>query len=102
MLVELDELRARIEDLAVRAKEVGYDNHSLFTQEIKEKPIPSGFKMPQIPSYERKTDPRDHLDIFKGQIDLLQVNDLAKYRCFAITLTQVAKKWFCKLPANSI
>ena len=30
------------------------------------------------------------------------MNDLAKCRCFAVTLTQVAKKWFSKLPANSI
>ena len=58
--------------------------------------------MPYIPSYEGKTNPRDHLDAFSGQMDLLQVNDLAKCRCFAITLTQVAKKWFRKFPANSI
>ena len=36
------------------------------------------------------------------KMDLLQVNDLAKCSCFAVTLTQVAKKWFRKLPANSI
>ena len=30
------------------------------------------------------------------------MNDLAKCRYFAVTLTQVAKKWFHKLPANSI
>ena len=99
---ELDELRARIEDLIVRADGVGNDNHSLFTQEIKEEPLPHGFKMPQIPSYEGKTDPRDHLDAFNDQMDLIQVNDLSKYRCFVVTLTQVAKKWFNKLPANLI
>ena len=30
------------------------------------------------------------------------MNDLAKCQYFAVTLTQVAKKWFRKLPANSI
>ena len=64
--MELDELRARIEDLAVRVEEVGDDNHSPFTREIKEEPLPSGFKMPQIPSYEGKTDPRDQLDAFNN------------------------------------
>ena len=63
-LAELDELQAHIEDLTVRAKEVGDDNHSPFTREIKEEPLPTGFKIPQIPSYEGKTDPRDHLDTF--------------------------------------
>ena len=58
--------------------------------------------MPQIPSYEGKSNPSDHLDVFNDQMDLLQVNNLAKCRCFAITLTQVAKKWFHNLPANSI
>ena len=38
VLAELDELRAHIEDLPVRAKEVGDDNHSPFTREIKEEP----------------------------------------------------------------
>ena len=45
-LAELDELRARIEDFVVRAEEVGDDNHSPFTREIKEEPLPHGFKMP--------------------------------------------------------
>ena len=97
---ELDELRAWIEDLAFRAEGVGNDNHSPFTREIKEEPLPHGFKMPQILSYEEKTESRDHLNAFNDQIDLLQVNDLAKCHCFAVTLTQVAKKWFRKLPAN--
>ena len=90
-----------MEDLAVRAEGAGDNNHSPFTLEIKEEPLPHGSKMPQIPSYEEKTDPRDHLDVFNDQMDLLQVNDLSKCRCF-VTLTQVAKKWFRKLPANSI
>ena len=81
-LGELDELQAQIEDLAVRAKGVGDDNHSPFTREIKEEPLPHEFKTPQIPSYEGKTDLHDHLDVFNDQIDLLQVNDLAKCRCF--------------------
>ena len=58
--------------------------------------------MPQILSYEGKIDPCDHLDAFNIQMDLLQVNDLAKFHYSAVTLTQVAKKWFRKLPANSI
>ena len=64
IVAKLDELRARIEDLAVRADEVGNDNHSPFTQKIKEEPLPHGFKMPQLPSHEGKTDPRDDLDAF--------------------------------------
>ena len=86
MLAELDELRARFEDLAIWVEEVEDDNHSIFTQEIEEDPLPSGFKMPQIPSYKGKTNPCDHLDVFNDQMELLQVNDLAKCHCFAITL----------------
>ena len=71
MLVELDELRARIEDLVVQVKDVGDDNHSPFTRKIKEEPFPHGFKMPQILSYEGKTDPHNHLDAFNDQMDLL-------------------------------
>ena len=70
-LAELDELLAHIKDLVIRAKEVGDDNHSALTLEIKEEPFPTRIKMPQIPSYEGKTDPRDHLDAFNDQMDLL-------------------------------
>ena len=49
-VAELYELRTRIEDLAVRAEEVGNDNHSPFTGEIKEEPLPHGFKMPKYPA----------------------------------------------------
>ena len=35
--------------------------------------------MPQIPSYEGKTDPRDHLDAFNDQINFFQVNDMVRY-----------------------
>ena len=46
MLAKFDELRARIEDLVVRAEDVGEDNHSPFTREINQEPLPSRFKMP--------------------------------------------------------
>ena len=57
-------MQAHIKDLAVRAEEIGDDSYSPFTWEIKEEPLPARFKMPQIPSYKGKTDPRDHLVAF--------------------------------------
>lgn len=43
-----------------------------------------------------------HLYIFKGQIELYVVPELARCQCFAVTLKGVALKWFQKLPTSSI
>ena len=88
MLAKLDELRPRIKDLAVWAKKVGDNIHSPFMREVKEEPLLARFKMPLILSYKGMTDPRDHMDVFNNQIDLPQVNNLAKCHCFAVTLNE--------------
>ena len=79
-----------------------WNEESPFSEQIKEAPLPQGFKMPTITPYEGKTDPQKHVDNFNDQMDLLLVPEPAHCRAFAITLTKIAKKWLRKLELESI
>ena len=70
---------------------------SFFSREIREVPLPERFKLQNIKTYEGKADLKDYLDHFNDLMELLMVLDLAKYRAFAVTLTNGAKKWFRSL-----
>ena len=52
--------------------------------------------------YEGKTDLSDHLDAFNDQMDLFQVTTLARYICFAVTLSGTTKKWICQIEPETV
>ena len=90
---EINELRKRLDKLATKSSEAAPSTtSSSFSLEIQQTPLPMGFRMPTMTTYEGKTDPQDHLDTFNDQMDLLQVSSRAQCRCFAITWTKTAKK----------
>ena len=60
--------------------------------EIQQAPLPAGFGMPTMATYEGKANPQDHLDAFNDRMDLLRVITLAHCRYFAVTLSGTAKK----------
>ena len=71
---EVNEMRARLEKLATRSTEATLSmSTSPFSAEIQQVPLPAGFRMPTMATYEGKTYPQDHLDAFNDQMDLLQV-----------------------------
>ena len=61
-----------------------------------------GLKFLNIKAYKGKTDPQDYLDHFNGLMELHMVSDKAKYKVFAITLSNGAKKWFRSLTPGSV
>ena len=72
---EINELRKLLDKLAAKSSENTPSTTSLpFSLEIQQAPLPTGFYMPTITTYEGKTDPQDHLDAFNDQMDLLQVS----------------------------
>ena len=68
---------------------------------MKDALLPAGFKLPTMMPYERKTYLQEHLDHFNNLMELHHVLDLEKCRCFAVTLTKGAKKWFMTLEPGS-
>ena len=95
---EINELSARLEKLGARNTEAAQSTStSPFSVEIQQAPLPVGFRMPTMVTYEGKTDPLDLLDAFNDQMDLLQVTMLARCKCFVVTLSGTAKKWICQV-----
>ena len=64
---------------------------SPFGREIREAPLPKGFKFPNFKAYKGKTDPHNHLDQFHDLMELHMVSNLAKCRVFVVTLSNRAK-----------
>ena len=72
---EINELRKRLDKLAAKSSEAMLSSTSSpFSLEIQQAPLPTGFRVPTIATYDGKTDPQDHLDAFNDQMDLLQVS----------------------------
>ena len=100
---EINDLRARLEKLETRNREVPLSTStSLFSTEIQQASLPVCFRIPTMTIYEGKADPLDHLDAFNDQRDLLQVITLARCRCFAITLSGTAKKWIHQVESETV
>ncbi|PON85796.1 hypothetical protein TorRG33x02_184050 [Trema orientale] len=58
----------------------------LFNEEVRAAALLARFKLPTINTFDRKTDPQDHMNHFNDLMELHQVDDLACYKCFTITL----------------
>ena len=75
---EINELRKRLDKLVAKSLEATPSTtSSSFSLGIQQAPLPTGFRMPTMTTYEGKTDPQDHIDAFNDQIDLLQVSSRA-------------------------
>ena len=79
----------------------GY-RQSPFNEEVRATALPAGFKLSTINMFDGKTDPQDHMDHFNDLMELHRIDDLARCRCFAVTLSGAPKKWFRGLQPGSI
>ena len=69
---EINELQKRLDKLTTKSSEATPSTtSSSFSLDIQQAPLPTGFRMPTMITYEEKTDPQDHLDTFNDQMDLL-------------------------------
>jgi len=73
-----------------------------FSWEIMEAPRSKKVKMPSIESFDGTTDPYNHLDVYKTQMYIQDVDDAICCRHFPTALRGITKKWFNCLPSGSI
>ncbi|KAL8146597.1 hypothetical protein AgCh_004356 [Apium graveolens] len=73
-----------------------------FTEEIMSAHISRKFKMPTIKAYDGTGDPANHVRTFYNALLLQPVNDAIKCRAFPQTLSEMAHRWYSRLPPNSI
>ena len=69
---EINRLRKQLDKLAAKSLETTPSiTSSPFSLEIQQTPLPMGFRMPTMTTYEGKTNPQDHIDAFNDRMDLL-------------------------------
>ncbi|GFS31174.1 hypothetical protein Acr_00g0016040 [Actinidia rufa] len=74
-----------------------------FTERVLGARISSKFKLPtQLGIYEGKTDPMDHLDLYKSLMYLQGCSDEVMCKAFSATLKGPARSWFRKLSPGTI
>ena len=98
-------LEHRIEEVALGQKEPALkigETVSPFTARVLAQPLLEHFRMPTIPTYDGKTDLRDHLDTFSSWMHLQGAGPEVMFRAFSITLAGLAKRWYRKLKPYSV
>ena len=70
-----------------------------FSQEITEAPRLKRVKMSSIELFDGTTDPDDHLDVYKVQMCVQDVDDAICCQYFSATLREIAQVWFNCLPS---
>ncbi|GAU46453.1 hypothetical protein TSUD_402200 [Trifolium subterraneum] len=64
--------------------------------------VPANFKIPQLPTFEGKTDPLEHLMAVGTQTAIIGAEEHLKYKLLSSTLKDAALRWYMNLPKNSI
>ncbi|GAU46524.1 hypothetical protein TSUD_402540 [Trifolium subterraneum] len=64
--------------------------------------IPTNFKIPQLPTFEGKTDPLEHLMAVGTQTAIIGAEEHLKCKLLSSTLKDAALRWYMNLPKNSI
>ena len=100
---EINELRKQLNKLAAKSSEATPSTTSSpFSLEIQQAPLPTGFRMSTMTTYEEKIDPQDYLDAFNDQMDLLHVSSRAQCRCFTVIVMATTKKWFRQIEPETV
>ena len=73
-----------------------------FSPKIVNAPQYEKVKMPTVDLYDGTTDPEEHMEVYKAQMYVQDVNDAAHCRYFPATLKGVAWSWFNGLPPGTI
>ncbi|KAK2427748.1 hypothetical protein QL285_026309 [Trifolium repens] len=64
--------------------------------------VPANFKIPQLPSFDGKTDPLEHLMAVGTQTSIIGAKEHLKCKLLSSTFKDAALRWYMNLPDNSI
>ena len=73
-----------------------------FSQMIMQEPILPNFKLSQFESYDRTSDPIDHLKAFRTMMLLHGMPDAILCRVFPSILKEATKNWYLALKSDTI
>ena len=80
----------------------GTSGGSPFTQEVQDKPVPLNFRLPTLETYDKGSDPMEHISLFWAQMALYGVSDALMCRAFPTTLRGSVRTWFSRLRLASV
>jgi len=60
---------------------------------------PKKVKMPSVEPFDETTDLDDHLDVYKAQMHVQDMENAMCCRYFHVTLGGIVQKWFNRLPS---
>ncbi|KAK2442060.1 hypothetical protein QL285_013285 [Trifolium repens] len=64
--------------------------------------VPANFKIPQLPSFDGKTDPLEHLMAVGTQTSIIGAEEHLKCKLLSSIFKDTALRWYMNLPNNSI
>ncbi|GAU51795.1 hypothetical protein TSUD_415790, partial [Trifolium subterraneum] len=107
---EINRLKAKMtameqEKAAEREEEAELDNiqdSQPLAQALWDAQVPANFKIPQLPTFEGKTDPLEHLMAVGTQTAIIGAEEHLKCKLLSSTLKDAALRWYMNLPKNSI
>ncbi|RWW23056.1 hypothetical protein GW17_00012715 [Ensete ventricosum] len=73
-----------------------------FAPEIRDKPIPTSFGLPALESYDRSSDPIEHVVAFRAHMTLYDLSNVLMHWVFPTTLRGSAQMWYNRLNPASI
>ena len=72
------------------------------TEDLISTPVPDQLRLPKVSLFDGTGDPADHVGIYSSWTRAYGYSDAIKCRLFDTTLTGEARRWWYRLPANSI
>ena len=100
LLAEIERLRGLL-DRRVRGSILDGDFTPL-TEDIINAPIPDRLRLPKVTLFDETKDPTDHLGVYSPWSRTYGYSDAIKCRLFDTTLAGEARRWWYRLPADSI
>ena len=103
---EVDDMMVRLQE--IRRVMVGENTPrtptgvSPFVPEVLGEVLPLGARLPHLESYDRSSDPKEHVYYFVNTMQLHNFSDAILCKMFSTTLKGVAQTWFNQLPGGTI
>ncbi|RZR94184.1 hypothetical protein BHM03_00022837 [Ensete ventricosum] len=106
--MQLQHINERLDEVhkeVTKSKEEAAENlkhKSPFAPEIRDKPVPTNFRLPVLESYDGSSDPIEHVAAFGAQMALYDSSDALMCQVFLTTLRGPARMWYDHLQPASI
>ncbi|WJX88497.1 hypothetical protein P8452_70580 [Trifolium repens] len=94
--------KEKAEEIAKTEEEENIEVSQPLAQQLWDAQVPPNFKIPQLPSFDGKSDPLEHLMAVGTQTAILGAEEHLKCKLLSSTFKDAVVRWYMNLPKNSI